>query len=130
MSASASLLVTTSQLAVLIKLAECFNADGLVDAADADRRETTRGYQFSDRPAGFRIVRRIEKNGELRLAVCRRFERLDTYAAAGFNELSSFGRRPGNDLPRRLVGPDNLLKAALAVERDRVGWIDNDLSDK
>jgi hypothetical protein len=29
-----------------------------------------------------------------------------------------------------LVGRDNLLKAALAVERDRVGWIDNDLSDK
>jgi hypothetical protein len=100
MSASASLLVTTSQLAVLIKLAECFNADGLVDAADADRRETTRSYQFSDRPAGFRIVRRIEKNGELRLAVCRRFERLDTYAAEGFNELSSFGRQPSNDLPR------------------------------
>ena len=91
MSASASLLVTTSQLAVLIKLAECFNADGLVDAADADRRETIRRYQFCNRFAGFRIVRRIEKNGELRLAVCGGFERLNAYAAEGLNELGSSG---------------------------------------
>jgi hypothetical protein len=81
MSASASLLVTTSQLAVLIEVAECFDADGLVAAADADRRKTSRRYQFCNRPAGFRIVRRIEKNDELWLAVCRRFERLNTYVA-------------------------------------------------
>jgi hypothetical protein len=29
-----------------------------------------------------------------------------------------------------LIDRNDLLKAALAVERDRVGWIDNDLSDK
>jgi hypothetical protein len=45
------------------------DADGLVDAAEADRRETTRRYQFCNRPAGFRIVRRIEENGGLWLAV-------------------------------------------------------------
>ena len=67
-------------------------------SADADRRETTRGYQFCDRPAGFPIVGRIEKDGELRLAVCPRFERLNTYAAEGFNEFGSFRKQLGDDL--------------------------------
>jgi hypothetical protein len=85
---------------VFIKLAECFNADGLVDAANADGREATRCYQFCNRPTGIRIIRCLEKNGQLRLTVCRRLQRLNTHAAEGFNEFSSCGKKPGNDLTR------------------------------
>src|ERR1700722_4983152 len=58
-----------AQLSNLVEIAESFDADGLVDPTDIDRRETARGNQFGNRPAGLRIVRRIKQHCALRRTV-------------------------------------------------------------
>ena len=117
-----------ADLPELMQIAKDFDADGLVDPADVNRRKSTRHNESRDNIARRRIVRRIKQHRAIRGAVGAGCKRFRAQRAEGLDEPGARGKETGNDLPRRLVFRDDLSEAALSVGSDRVRWIDDDLA--